>query len=187
MINTFLNELPTITKAIDIGANDGEFSKLLASKNIETISVDFDSKCINNLYLDIKRTAETAIQPLLIDLSNPSPSIGVNNEERSSFSSRADADLVIALAVIHHLAIGKNIPFEKIAVMFNKIVKIFLIIEFVPKTDEKVQLMLKEKLDIYTDYNIERFEMIFSQYFRIINKKEISKSGRVLYTFNRYD
>lgn len=187
MVKSFINDLAAISNAVDIGANDGEFSKLLASKNIETISVDFDANCINNLYLNIKSTNESAIQPLIIDISNPSPSIGVNNEERSSFLSRANAELVIALAVIHHLAIGKNIPFEKIAVMFKKIVKTYLVIEFVPKADEKVQLMLKEKADIYTDYTIERFEMIFSQYFNLMNKKEINNSGRVLYTFKRND
>src|SRR5206468_2386657 len=110
------------------------------------------------------------ILPLVIDLSHPSPAIGVNNEERTSFTSRVKVDLALALALVHHLAIGKNIPFEKIANLFAGLAK-NLIIEFVPKQDEKIQLMLRQKKDIYADYSEENFVGNFEKDFSVIKKQ----------------
>ena len=169
-----------IHNAVDLGANEGEFSKLSAEKNIYTVAADLDPCCINNLYLQIKSSGEKNIQPLVIDLANPTPSTGVNNQERNSFIDRANADLILSLALIHHLAIGKNIPFEVIAGMFSRLGK-ELIIEFVPKDDEKVKLMLSRKKDIYSKYDETNFENSFKKYFAIIDNKIIPGSGRILY------
>lgn len=171
---------PVLKTAADIGANDGEFSKLLAKKNIRTLSADFDPFCINRLYTSIKKNNEKNIHPLVIDFSTPSPAIGVNNEERNSFISRLDADLILALAVIHHLAIGKNIPLKKIAELFHRAGK-YLIIEFVPKEDDKIKLMLRSKQDIYSNYTEEEFIAVFEEYFSIIEKHQITNSLRTLY------
>ena len=180
LISQLTKNLTGIKTAVDVGANDGVFSKLLAELNIYTLAADFDPLCINNLYAEIKQTNKSNLQPLIIDLSNPSPAIGVNNTERQSFISRTKVDLVMALAVIHHLVIGKNIPFEKIASLFHDIGN-KLIIEFVPKEDEKVELMLKSKKDIYTGYSKENFELAFSKFFTTQTKEPVGSSGRTLY------
>jgi len=127
---------------------------------------------------------ERKILPLIIDLSNPSPAIGINNTERSSFIERTRVDLSLALALIHHLSIGKNIPFEKIAAFFETITD-NLIIEFIPKTDEKIQFMLSQKEDIYTNYTEENFINSFERYFSIKNKQAIANSGRILYLMTK--
>jgi len=186
IINKWINELkPGIKTAADIGANEGEFSKLLAEKNINTLSADFDSFCINRLYTLIKKSGEKNIQPLVLDLSAPSPAIGVNNEERNSFIGRTNVDMVLALALIHHLAIGKNIPFARIADIFCRVGK-YLILEFIPKEDEKIQLMLTGKKDIYTNYEEVFFEKGFEKYFTLMNKKNIPGTLRNLYLFQRH-
>jgi len=172
------------TAVTDLGANKGEFSKLAAAFGMSVIATDFDAACINELYREIKRTGEQHILPLIIDLSKPSPAIGVNNQERASFIDRTDTDMVFALALIHHLAIGKNIPFEKIAAFFQQITR-YLIIEFVPKQDEKVQLMLGQKKDIYQGYTAEDFEAAFKTHFTIEAKEKISGSERTLYRMKR--
>lgn len=184
IIADWVNEMSDIKTAIDLGANKGEFSKLLSEKSINTIAADFDPYCINELYRQIKNSGKKNIQPLVLDLSNPSPASGMNNEERRSFISRTKTDLVLALALIHHLAIGKNIPFEMIADMLQRIGQT-LIIEFIPKEDEKVKLMLSRKEDVYTDYTQERFEQSFMKYFLIQNKQSIGTSGRFLYLVKR--
>lgn len=186
IIVQWLENLTGIKTAADLGANDGEFSKLLSSKNIHSIAADFDPYCINKLYNQLKAGQEKNIQPLIVDLSNPSPSVGVNNNERDSFISRLHADLALALALVHHLAIGKNIPFEMIADLFQKICSA-LIIEFVPKEDEKVQLMLANKKDIYPGYTAENFEKAFGNYFKVIKKESITGSGRTLYLMTRHE
>ncbi len=184
VIAGWLDEIKEIKKAADLGANKGEFSKLLAERNIYTIAADLDPYCISNLYKNIKEKKEKNIQPLVINLANPTPAGGVNNEERSSFTSRVNADIVLALALIHHLAIGKNIPFEMIADMFKRLGK-KLITEFVPKEDEKVKLMLSRKKDIYADYTEANFVKAFETYFIVMDKKVIPGSARILYLMKR--
>jgi hypothetical protein len=179
IIESWVGEL-SLETAIDVGANEGEFSELVSSKNIDVISADFDHYSINRLYNRVKQNNNPRILPLIIDFTNPSPAIGVNNEERTSFLDRTKTDLVLALAVIHHLAIGKNIPFEDIATMFSKLGQ-YILIEFIPKEDEKIQLMLQQKRDVYGWYTAENFQTAFSRFFKIMEWKEISSSKRVLF------
>lgn len=184
IIREWLDKSGPISLAADLGANDGEFSRLLSERKIQVIAADLDPVCINNLYNQIRNDGEKNIQPLIMDLANPSPAIGVNNEERDSFLSRLRVDLVLALALIHHLAIGKNISLRLIAKLFAGLTR-FLIIEFVPKTDPKVQEMLQQKKDIYSDYSEQRFEEEMKNYFTIEMKKQIPATERVLYYFIR--
>jgi ribosomal protein L11 methylase PrmA len=184
IIENWLEQMKDIVSAVDLGANEGAFSSLLARKNINTIACDLDPFCIDRLYQTLKSEQVNNIQPLVIDLSNPSPPTGVNNKERTSFIDRAKADLTLALALVHHLCIGKNIPFEMVAQMMSSMAN-HLIIEFVPKTDEKVQLMLAQKKDIYTNYSEENFAAAFEIHFRILDQKIIPGTSRVLYLMQR--
>ena len=179
IVATWLGELPVQT-AIDVGANEGEFSDLLISKNIFTISADFDHYSINRYYNKLKERSVEIAQTFVIDLTQPSPALGIVNEERSSFLERIKTDLVVALALIHHLAIGKNVPFISIAKLFAILGK-HLIIEFIPKEDEKLQLLLKHKKDVYDWYTHENFLTAFLQYYIIRNKREIDYSKRIIY------
>jgi ribosomal protein L11 methylase PrmA len=170
--------------AIDIGANEGIFSFILSNKAIETVSADFDHYSVNRLLSEVKLKDVKNILPLCMDFSNPSSATGVNNEEHASFLSRTDFDLALGLAVIHHLAIGKNIPFDKIAKLFHQAGNT-IFIEFVPKTDEKIQLMLQQKKDVYSWYNEESFVQAFQQLFETERRELIGNSGRILYRMKR--
>ncbi len=184
IIISWLNEIANIRTAADLGSNDGQFSKLLAEKNISIVSTDFDPECINRLYKELKLANSKRILPLIIDLANPTPAIGVNNQERNSFTDRLNTDIVLALALVHHLAIGRNMPFEYIAQLLTKVSR-QLIIEFVPKEDEKVRLMLSARKDIFSHYYIDEFEKAFGRYFSIEKKQTIASSGRTLYLMKR--
>jgi len=179
IISQWLSSLQLKT-AIDVGANEGFFSKLLNDQNIEVLSADSDHFSINNLYKQIKKEDIENIMPLIIDFANPSPAIGVNNTERNPFLERVNVDLVIALAVIHHLAIGRNIPFAYIATLFKKFGP-YLIIEFVPKEDEKIQLMLQHKKDIYNWYTEENFLKEFAAFYHVAASEVIGQSKRKLF------
>lgn len=187
IIGNWLDDLDNIGTAADLGANDGVFSRIVAQKDIPVIAADLDPFCINDLYNSINKTGEANIQPLIVDLANPSPAIGVNNKERQSFLDRCNTDLVLALALIHHLAIGKNIPFEMIAGLFQRTCRKYLIIEFVPKTDEKIRLMLSAKKDIYSSYTEENFRRAFEKYFQLTKQEIIGHSGRVLYLMTKHE
>jgi hypothetical protein len=184
IIAKWISEIPGLYTGVDLGSNAGQFSSLLAGSDIQTIAADFDHSAINKLYQKTKKENERNILPLVIDLANPSPAGGLNNRERISFIERTNADLGLALALIHHLAIGKNIPFEKVSEFFKNITD-SLIIEFVPKRDERVQFMLKQKKDIYQEYTEENFVRAFEKYFFIQKKQEIAESGRALFQMKR--
>ena len=126
------------------------------------------------------KNGETKILPLLLDLTNPSPGIGWENQERVSFLERGHADTVLALALIHHLAISNNLPLDRIASSFRKICN-SLIIEFVPKIDPKVQKLLATRKDIFPHYTKEAFESEFGKIFSIQTSATIRNSNRTLY------
>jgi hypothetical protein len=180
IITGWLAKIPGLKTGVDLGANEGAFARLLSKRDIDTLALDFDPFCIEALYKAIKKDNEKRLQPGILDLSNPSPAIGVNNQERLSFLQRVNVDIVLGLALIHHLAIGKNIPFEKIAEFFHRMGRV-AIIEFVPKTDEKVRLMLETKPDIYTGYTEENFVSAFSTHFSIGERQEVPGTGRILF------
>jgi 2-polyprenyl-3-methyl-5-hydroxy-6-metoxy-1,4-benzoquinol methylase len=183
IINQLLSKIKVKT-AIDLGANNGHFSKLLASNNITIVSSDIDPNCINQLYLDNKQKNVTNIQPLIIDLAVPTPAIGWANQERESFWERCNFDLSLSLALIHHLAIGRNISLDQIADQFSKISQ-YLIIEFVPKSDPKVQILLENREDIFDEYTLEGFERIFQHYYTVIDKQPVTDTHRMLYLLEK--
>jgi hypothetical protein len=185
LVDQMLGSLTGIKTAIDLGANNGKFSLMLAIRGIETIAVDSDHNAINELYESSVKKIEKNILPLIIDLSNPTPAIGLNNEERNSFLQRTSLDLGLALALVHHLAIGKNIPFDKIALLFSRLSR-KLIIEFIPKEDPKLRLMLENKTILSQGYTEENFVLAFSKYFSIDKKQEVGKSGRIIYLMTRH-
>ena len=183
IIEQWLGNLPGIKTAIDCGTNTGVFSDLLVEKGISTIATDFDPYCIDILY-NRNKAKHKNVTPLVIDFANPSPPIGYLNNERASFLQRTQTDLGLALAFIHHLAIGKNIPLLKLAELFSLICS-KLIIEFVPKNDIKVQQMLAGRDDIFGDYSLENFKSAFEMFFIIEQEQPIPGSGRILYLMKR--
>lgn len=164
----------------DVGANLGVFSHIAGDRGIQTISFDSDPGCVEKNYIECVKKGKTNILPLLIDLTNPSPDIGWQNQERLSFMERGPADAIFALALIHHLAISNNLPFDRIAEFFSKICN-SLIIEFVPKSDSQVQRLLSTREDIFFDYTQDMFEREFKKYFVIEDSAAIKDSKRILY------
>ena len=169
----------------DIGANDGKYSKLASHFGGKVISFDVDHNCVNRNYLTIKNdNIDNNILPLIMDFTNPSPSIGFACNERDSFNIRGNAKCVMALAVIHHICISNNVPFDMLAGWFNRLGE-YLVIEFVPKNDSKVIKLLNTRNDIFDWYTIDNFENIFSKYYNILNKNKIKHSKRVIYLMRR--
>jgi len=168
----------------DLGANNGLFSRISSDKGIPTIAFDIDPSAVEKNYLAVKEKKETHILPLLLDLTNPSPGIGWNNHERASFPERGPVDLILSLALIHHLAISNNVPLAYAAAFFHSLCR-YLIIEFVPKQDSQVQRLLSGREDIFPNYNRETFERDFSKYFEIVDKQEIKDSLRTLYLLKK--
>lgn len=166
--------------ALDIGTNTGLFALEASATFANVTAIDSDTFCVDDLYRKAKQSGCNNLLPLCVDFTQPSPAIGWDNKERNDFFSRYKSDVVLALALIHHLAISKNIPLTDIAGMLSRLCN-FLIIEFVPKDDPKVALMLATRKDIFEAYNETSFEEAFSEFFIIEQKKKIGSTNRVLY------
>jgi len=164
----------------DLGANTGLYSRIASEQGIPTVAFDIDPAAVEKNYLECRAKKETNLLPLLLDLTNPSPAIGWANEERMALVSRGPADLVMALALIHHLAISNNVPFDMIARFLQKIGRA-LIIEFVPKSDSQVQRLLASREDVFGNYDEQAFEQDFGRYFTIERKESVAASARTLY------
>ena len=183
IFENFVNEI-NFNTVIDLGANDGLFALLLKDKAKLIIAADEDSNCINKLYNQIKKEKIKNIIPFVNDLVVPSPAIGWANAERTSVTDRFKGDLILALALVHHLAIGANVPLQNIAQWLSGAAQ-FLIIEFVPKSDEKVKLLLCNREDIFADYNLQNFTNVFSHYFSVIKEEKVSNTDRILFLMKK--
>jgi hypothetical protein len=168
----------------DLGANIGEFSRVASNLGIPTIAFDIDHGAVQRNYAMVKQDKETDLLPLCLDLTNPSPSLGWNCQERMSLPERAPVDMVMALALVHHLAISNNIPLENLASFFAGLGR-WLIVEFIPKSDSQVKRLLSSRQDIFPDYTKAGFESAFGMHFEILEESPIAGSERILYLMER--
>lgn len=176
--------------AVDLGANTGRYSSLLASSFETVIAADIDALAVEKHYHSLKNDKRYRnILPLVLDLGNPSPCIGWANEERESFTARCHADLVIALALVHHLVMTAGIPMQKIAEYMASLLVPGgrILFEFVPREDNQVQRLLAARDDIFEDYTIDTFKKSFQNFFVEEESQSLPESSRSLYIFRLRD
>jgi ribosomal protein L11 methylase PrmA len=165
----------------DFGANTGFYSRLATTRTAAyVVALDLDHAAVERHFRACVQRGETRILPILQDLRNPSPPSGWHHAERRSLAARGPADLGLALALVHHLAIGGNVPMPDIAAFFRQMCS-SLIVEFVPKEDSQVERMLALREDVFKDYSRETFEDAFGRYFDIEQSATIDGTHRTLY------
>lgn len=162
----------------DLGCNTGEFSRLAAESGAFVVAIDADHPAVERLYAGVRESDR--ILPLVVPLTDPSPSRGWRLRERLDLASRGAPDLTLCLALVHHLVIGANIPLaelmEWLATLGGD-----LVIEFVAKDDPMVRRLLRNKADVYEDYGREHFERCLEKTHEIEGRAEIGGGRRVLY------
>ncbi|MBX7133729.1 MAG: class I SAM-dependent methyltransferase [Fimbriimonadaceae bacterium] len=168
----------------DLGANAGRFSRIAAGLGASVVAWDLDPEAVDQHYLALRERPDSSILPLVVDLTNPSPALGWALEERRSFLQRGPVDAVIALAVIHHLAIGNQVPFDMIADFFARLGR-WLIIEFVPREDPQVQRLLRGRTEEFSWYGEEALERALLGRFERVERRPITDSGRVITLWKR--
>ncbi len=168
----------------DLGANTGAFSRVAAEAGAYVISSDIDPAAVEVNYRLVKENKEQNLLPLVLDLTNPSPAIGWNGRERDSFLQRGPVQAILALALVHHLAISNNVPLSRIAEFFAECGE-WLVVEFVPKSDSQVQKLLRSREDIFGEYTREGFEKTFGRWYTVKESSAIRDSARWLYLMKR--
>lgn len=171
----------------DLGANAGHFSRLVAAGTPDDVAITaFEYDFMTVEAGTRKSTTLTHNQPLHIwmDLLNPSAGAGWGGLEWASLRNRGPADLVLALALVHHICLAGNIQFVQFFEYLSGLAK-NIIVEFVPKSDPQSQRLLRSKADIYDQYTQEHFEKALSAFFTIQDTATVSGTGRTLYALQR--
>jgi ribosomal protein L11 methylase PrmA len=172
------------TTVWDLGANTGDFSRLAASIGRHVIAFDLDAATVERNWLQLRDAGIRDVLPLVQDLANPSPALGWALAERRSLLQRGPADVAMALALLHHLAIGRNVPLPLISALVARLAG-RLILEFVPKQDPMTQGLLAARRDVFPDYSVDGMRAAFAPEWRIIEEAPIEDSLRTLFLMER--
>lgn len=170
----------------DFGCNIGAFSRAALEGGAQyVVSFDFDQGALDACYAEA-RASQLPIQSVVMDMANVSPNQGWMGIEREGLVSRRSADALIALAVVHHLAISRNIPFGELLDWLLDLAPCG-VIEFVPKPDPMVQKLLALRADIFDDYTWAFFTDCIAKRARIDRILRIGQYGRTLVSYIRHD
>jgi ribosomal protein L11 methylase PrmA len=183
LVDAFVRELPG-PRVWDLGANTGRFSRIAADAGKRVVALDIDPAAAEGHFRAVREAGRTDILPLVADIANPSPALGWAGRERRSLLERADADAILALALVHHLALTRNVPLPMLLDLFADLAP-SAIVEFVPKEDPMVRRLLATRRDVFADYDLDGFRAAAATRFEIVREAPIEDSVRVLFLLRR--
>jgi SAM-dependent methyltransferase len=164
----------------DLGCNTGRYSRIASENSEYVVAMDSDHLAVEYLYRELRGEFNRKILPLVVNLADPSPNLGWRCKERKELADRGKPELILALALVHHMAISANIPIadfiDWLASMGNEV-----IIEFVSKEDPMAQRLLRNKEDQYDDYDEGEFVECLRNHFKHVRKEPLSSGTRSLY------
>lgn len=171
----------TPNQIIDIGSNTGLFSKIISEYATKVISIDLDPSCINNLYLELSKNADLSkkIIPVIGDLINPTPAQGWELAERDDLFLRVRSNAFVALAVVHHICIGSNVPLDYFVSLLKKIANSG-VVEWVDSKDIMVSFMLRNRKNIFSNYTWEKFKTNIEKHFTVLKIVDLHNGSRKL-------
>jgi SAM-dependent methyltransferase len=164
----------------DIGCNTGQFAKIAGRHARQVVAMDMDHFAVERLYREIRSKAEGNILTLVQNVADPSPNWGWRNRERSELRARVRPDLVLCLALIHHVVFSANVPLDEFVGWLAELTD-QLVIEYVSRDDDKVKTLLRNKEDKYSDYSKERFEQALEEHYLIRERQTLESGNRFLY------
>jgi hypothetical protein len=165
----------------DLGANTGRFASIATEAGATAVAFDLDAGAVERAWQRVRAQPPTTgdLLPLVQDLANPSPALGWAHRERPSLADRGPADLVLALALVHHLAIGNNVPLPDVVDELASHGE-HLLVEWVPKDDPKVRVLLATREDVFADYTRETFDAAVEAAGTVLARTPVRGTGREL-------
>lgn len=168
----------------DVGANTGQFARIAARHAGQVLAMDIDHFAVERMYRRNSEEGVANVLPLVQNVVDPSPNWGWRNAERSDLVTRAKPDLVLCLALIHHVVITANVPLDEFVDWLAGLAD-DLVIEYVSRSDDKVQQLLRNKEDKYHDYGRENLEAALARHFGIRKRLSLESGNRFLYWCSR--
>ncbi len=173
---------------LDVGANTGTYSMIAAGSGAEVVAIDSDLRSVERLAREVKKSGSAAVQvlPLCVDLAQPTPAVGWENRESLSFLERAEGrfDMVMMLAVIHHLLLTSQIPLKEIAALCARLTRRGVIVEWVPGGDPRFAELVRGREALYAGLTEEAFRAAMAAHFEVREEKRLG-NGRVLLHLRR--
>jgi hypothetical protein len=167
--------------AWDLGANDGYYSRIVAEHARYVLALDLDPSTVELLYRDLKAEGNEQILPLVMNLTDPSPGLGWRGLERKPFTERGRPDLILALALLHHVSITGNVPVRQFVDWLASL-GAHVVIEFMTREDPMVKRLLAAKRVEHEDYDRGFFEQVAGEAFEIERSEELPSGTRILYS-----
>lgn len=171
--------------ALDVGANEGLFTRVLAEKFDSVVATDIDAGVSGALYKGLHESNSRNITPLVVDVVNPSPSFGFRGTERPGFSERVKPDMATWLAVVHHLCIGQGVPLPEIVDLIAA-TSAEAVVEFVHPADPMVKRISASRPESLDAYGIDEFDALVRREFEVVEEEAVSPS-RTMYHLVRID
>ncbi|MFN8161859.1 MAG: class I SAM-dependent methyltransferase [Solirubrobacterales bacterium] len=165
----------------DMGCNDGAFARLAAETAGSVVAFDYDQATVDALYRSLREAGEERILPLVANLADPSPGLGWRGLERRPLEGRGRPDLVLALALVHHVSITANVPLAEFLDWLRGL-GAAVVIEFPKREDPMVRRLLSGKREgSNADYRLETFEAELGRRFEVRRTESLPSGTRVLY------
>lgn len=164
----------------DLGANTGTYARLAAAHADTVVAMDADELAVARLYRALREDGAERVLPLVVDLTNPSPSLGWRGAERKTLPQRGRPDLTLCLALLHHLVIGANVPMPQALAWLAELGG-ELIIEFVGRDDPMVMRLLRNRAGQLVEYDRSTFEHCLEQHFTVVRSRTLCDGHRKLY------
>jgi SAM-dependent methyltransferase len=174
------------TRVLDVGANEGRFSLLAARQGAEVVAIDSDPVVVGSIWR--RASAENlSILPLVVDFTRPTPAVGWRNRECASFLDRAGEkfDLVMMLAVAHHILVTERIPLEDLLALADELSREYVLIEFVAPADPMFQRIVRGRDELYSNFSPAWFEAAALTRFELVRSAKLDGLHRWLYLFRR--
>lgn len=168
----------------DLGANTGEYARIAAESAGVVVAMDADHLAVERLYRELAQEGNERVLPLVVNLVDASPDQGWRGTERRSLPARGRPDMALALALIHHVVIGANVPLTEFVGWLAGL-GTDLVIEFVGKDDPMVKKLLVNKKDHYADYEQGFFERVLERSFSVVRREVLQDGRRVMYHARR--
>ena len=168
----------------DLGCNDGTYTRVIAPHATHVVAMDADHATVELLYRSLRADRVPNVVPLVVDLADPSPALGWRNRERPALLERARPELVVCLALVHHLAISANIPLSRVVEWLAGLADV-VVVEFAERHDPMVAQLLANKSVTHGNYSGARFDQEVAKHFDVEAREELSCGTRTLYSLRR--
>ena len=146
---------------VDIGCNTGEFSVMALDAGAQVIAIDADHACIERL--DLAHLGQPRLHPVVAAADDLGGGRGWAGTEQPGLPARlaGSVDLVLMLAVLHHLAVGASVPLLQIARFAKACTRRWLIVEWIHPEDPQLALLARQRCREPGEFSLQRQRQAF--------------------------